>query len=106
MDPYIDGLLESLERRFQNLDLLGAFHVPSPQAVTGDEAVNVANLQLLAGKFLQRNNKVLQEWSSFKQQMLVGAFKDMDQQHLMQGLASKVGEWGQLYPSLSKLAAS
>lgn len=32
-------------------------------------------------------------------------FKDMDQQHLMQGLASEVGEWGQLYPSLSKLAA-
>ncbi|CAL8371345.1 unnamed protein product [Arctogadus glacialis] len=37
--------------------------------------------------------------------MLVGALKDMDQQHLMQGLASEVGEWGQLYPSLSKLAA-
>ena len=29
----------------------------------------------------------------------------MDQKHLMQGLASEVGEWGQLYPSLSKLAA-
>lgn len=52
MDSHIDGLLESLERRFQNLDLLGAFYVLSPQAATHDEAVNVANLQLLASKFL------------------------------------------------------
>lgn len=76
MDPYFDGLLESLERRFQNLDLLGAFHVLSPQAATGDEAIYVANLQLLAGKFLQADcNEVLQEWSSFKQQLIVGPFK-------------------------------
>ncbi|KAF3841518.1 hypothetical protein F7725_007380, partial [Dissostichus mawsoni] len=97
-----DGLLESLERRFQNLDLLGAFHALSPQAATGDEA----NLQLLAGKFLQADcNEVLQEWSSFKQQLIVGPFKDLDQQQVMQELASEVGEWGLLYPSLSKLAA-
>ncbi|XP_034084354.1 uncharacterized protein LOC117554177 [Gymnodraco acuticeps] len=106
MDPYFDGLLESLERRFQNLDLLGAFHVLSPQAATGDEAIYVANLQLLAGKFLQADcNEVLQEWSSFKQQLIVGPFKDLDQQQVMQELASEVGEWGLLYPSLSKLAA-
>ncbi|KAI4814082.1 hypothetical protein KUCAC02_003290 [Chaenocephalus aceratus] len=61
MDPYFDGLLESLERRFQNLDLLG--------------------------------------------QLIVGPFKDLDQQQVMQELASEVGEWGLLYPSLSKLAA-
>lgn len=30
----------------------GAFYVLSPQAATHDEAVNVANLQLLASKFL------------------------------------------------------
>ncbi|KAI4816336.1 hypothetical protein KUCAC02_008663 [Chaenocephalus aceratus] len=106
MDPYFDGLLESLERRFQNLDLLGAFHVLSPQAATGDEAIYVANLQLLAGTFLQADcNEVLQEWSSFKQQLIVGPFKDLDQQQVMQELASEVGEWGLLYPSLSKLAA-
>ncbi|KAI4822899.1 hypothetical protein KUCAC02_008420 [Chaenocephalus aceratus] len=78
MDPYFDGLLESLERRFHNLDLLGASRVLSPQAAT--EAIYVANLQLLAGKFLQADcNEVLQEWSSFTQQLIVGPFKDLDQ---------------------------
>lgn len=99
------------------MDLLWAFLVLNPQTATGDEAVNVVNLQLFASKFSQKN----------KQQMLVGAFKvssnelgvlgvllptlmllnvfqNIDQQSLMQGLLSEVGEWRQLYPSLSKLA--
>ncbi|KAK1876665.1 Zinc finger protein 862 [Dissostichus eleginoides] len=95
MDPYFNGLLESLERRFQNLDLLGAFHALSPQAATGDEA----NLQLLAGRFLQADcNEVLQEWSSFKQQLIVGPFKDLDQQQVMQELASELAAIGLTIP--------
>jgi len=31
MEPYLDALIDSLDRRFSNLDLLSTFHVLGPQ---------------------------------------------------------------------------
>ncbi|XP_054483270.1 uncharacterized protein LOC129116382 [Anoplopoma fimbria] len=104
MEPYLDALVESLERRFGSLDLLGAFHVLGPQAAKEDEAVCVRNLKLLSNKFLT-GDQVIQEWTSFRQHILIGAFQGMDQQQIMTRLASQIDEWGQLYPGLNKLAA-
>ena len=76
MEPYLDGLQDSLDRRFQHLDILEAFQVLGPQAATEDDAVNTRHLQTLSTKFLQHpENPVLQEWTSYKQHLLVEAFK-------------------------------
>ncbi|CAM4671443.1 unnamed protein product [Leuciscus chuanchicus] len=75
------------------------------QAARGDEAENVSNLTLLSEKFQIGNHQVLQEWATFRQNILCGAFQDMDQQKIMEKLAAQTDEWGQLYPGLSKLAA-
>ena len=74
MEPYLDALVESLERRFGSLDPLGAFHVLGPQAAKEDEAVCVRNLKLLSNKFLT-GDQVIQEWTSFRQHILIGAFQ-------------------------------
>ncbi|KAL2078835.1 hypothetical protein ACEWY4_024579 [Coilia grayii] len=105
MEPYLDGLLRSLERRFENLDILGAFHVFG--AATESDTRNAEYLRILSRKFLtqQPQNVALQEWSSFKLHVLHGAFKNMDQLNILKTLASQHDEWCQLYPSLSKLAA-
>ena len=63
MEPYIEALIDSLERRFYNQNLLAAFKVFGPQAAIGDEAENLLNLRALAEKF-QPGNQVLQEWAS------------------------------------------
>lgn len=77
MEPYLDGLQDSLDRRFQHLDILEAFQVLGPQAATEDDAVNTAHLRTLSTKFLQQteNPALLQEWTSYKQHLLVGVFK-------------------------------
>lgn len=77
MEPYLDGLQDSLDHRFQHLDILEAFQVLGPQAATEDDAVNTAHLRTLSTKFLQQpeNPALLQEWTSYKQHLLVGAFK-------------------------------
>lgn len=77
MEPYLDGLQDSLDRRFQHLDILEAFQVLGPQAATEDDAVNTAHLWTLSTKFLQQpeNPALLQEWTSYKQHLLVGVFK-------------------------------
>ncbi|KAK7880350.1 hypothetical protein WMY93_033006 [Mugilogobius chulae] len=107
MEPYLDGLQASLDRRFQHLDVLGAFQVLSPQAATEGDAVSIGHLQILSNKFLQDpdNPALLQEWASYKQHLLMGAFKDMDQLNVMSKLSSQNEEWGQLYPGMSQLAA-
>ena len=64
MEPYIEALIDSLERRFYNLILLAVF---GPQAI-GDEAENLLNPRALAEKF-QPGNQVLQEWASYKQRV-------------------------------------
>ncbi|KAK0151076.1 hypothetical protein N1851_007767 [Merluccius polli] len=106
MGPYLDGRQDSLDRRFQNLDIMGAFHVLGPQAAKEDDAINIRNLKILSTKFLQQpENPVLQEWQSYKEHLLTGAFLDMDQLTIMGKLASQYDELGQLYPCLSQLAA-
>lgn len=76
MEPYLDGLQDSLDRRFQNLNIMGAFHVLGPQAVKENDFINFENIKTLSTKFLQQpDSHALPEWSSFKQHMLTGAFK-------------------------------
>ncbi|CAL8343400.1 unnamed protein product [Merluccius merluccius] len=76
MGPYLDGFQDSLGRRFQNLDMMGAFHVLGPQVAKEDDAVNIGNLKILSTKFLQQpENPVLQEWQSYKEHLLTGAFQ-------------------------------
>ena len=76
MDPYLDGLLDSLDRWFQHLDILGDFHTLGPQAAKEDDAVSTQHLLTLSAKFLQRpdNPTLLQEWAAYKH-LLTGAFK-------------------------------
>ncbi|KAG5277878.1 hypothetical protein AALO_G00092380 [Alosa alosa] len=106
MEPYIDGLQVNLDRRFQNLNIMGAFHMLGPQAVKEDDSINLENIKTLSTKLLQQpDSHALQEWSSFRQHMLTGSFKDMDQLTRMSKLASNLDEWCQIYPSLSKLAS-
>ncbi|XP_076834821.1 zinc finger protein 862-like [Brachyhypopomus gauderio] len=75
MDPYLDGLLNNLDRRFENLDILGAFHIFG--AAPSDLENCTSNLQILSQKFLpqQPEHVVLQEWESFKHHLVVGAFQ-------------------------------
>lgn len=52
------------------------FHTLGPQAVEGDDAVNMQHLLTLSAKFLGRpdNPALLQEWLAYKH-VLSGAFK-------------------------------
>ncbi|XP_045556547.1 sialoadhesin [Salmo salar] len=76
MDTYLVGLQDSLDRRFQHLEILGTFSVLGPQAVFSSERRNTFNRTLLSRQFLQESKAaVLQEWPSYKQHVLVGAFK-------------------------------
>lgn len=52
MVPYLDGLLDSLDRRFENLGIIGAFHVLGPKAIKEDNAVITEDLKTLSKKFL------------------------------------------------------
>ncbi|KAK5866641.1 hypothetical protein PBY51_020816 [Eleginops maclovinus] len=89
------------------MGIIGAFHVLGPKALKEDDAVVTEDLKKLSKKFLQQQPEttLLQEWSSYKQHLLTGAFKDMDQVTTMEKLSSQNDEWAQLYPSLSQLAA-
>lgn len=76
MVQYLDGLLDSLDRRFENLGITGAFHVLGPKAIKEDNAVITEDLKTLSKKFLQQpETTLLQEWSSCKQHLHTGAFK-------------------------------
>ncbi|KAK5871817.1 hypothetical protein PBY51_012563 [Eleginops maclovinus] len=91
MEPHLDGPLDSLDRRFQNLGIIGAFHVLGSKALKEDDAVVTEDLKKLSKKFLQQQPEttLLQEWSSYKQHLLTGAFKDMDQVTTMEKLSSQ-----------------
>lgn len=55
MEPYLDGLQDNLDIRFQNLNIMGVFHVLGPQAVNEeDDSINVENIKTLSTKFLQQ----------------------------------------------------
>ncbi|RXN37536.1 zinc finger protein 862-like [Labeo rohita] len=105
--PYITGLETNLEKRFHNLDILGAFHVLGPQsAALTDDTMNISHLQTLSRKFCPQNEKeVIQEWLSFKNHVLTGIFKNKNQEELLSLLASEFDEWANLYPCLSLLAS-
>ncbi|XP_046907044.1 zinc finger protein 862-like isoform X3 [Hypomesus transpacificus] len=105
--PYITGLVKNLEKRFHNLDILGAFHVLGPQSATlKDDTVNIAHLQTLSRKCCPQHEKeVVQEWLSFKNHVLTGIFKNKNQEELLSLLASEFDEWANLYPCLSLLAS-
>ncbi|KAM9513971.1 uncharacterized protein ACWYII_047135 isoform 2-T2 [Salvelinus alpinus] len=58
-------------------------------------------------EFLQEPEAaVLQEWPSYKQHVLVGAFKGFDQLTAMTKLASQFDEWGQSTPALTSWHAN
>ncbi|KAK7141431.1 hypothetical protein R3I93_010952 [Phoxinus phoxinus] len=105
--PYITGLETHLDRRFHDLDILGAFSVLGPlgRATPEDDIIKISQLQTLARKFCpEQENEVLQEWFSFKNHVLTGAFKNKDQEEILRLLASEIDEWANLYPCLSLLA--
>ncbi|KAK1882226.1 Translationally-controlled tumor protein like [Dissostichus eleginoides] len=83
LKPYICSLESNIERRFQHIEVLGAFSVLGPKAVTSNEVTNISMLQTLTKKFVKN------EWTSYKQHVLVGSFKDKTQAELMQLLASE-----------------
>ncbi|KAM9513970.1 uncharacterized protein ACWYII_047135 isoform 1-T1 [Salvelinus alpinus] len=107
MDPYLLCLQDSLDQSFQHLEILGAFSVLGPQAVFSSERINTFNLTLFSRQFLQEPEAaVLQEWPSYKQHVLVGAFKGFDQLTAMTKLASQFDEWGQSTPALTSWHAN
>ncbi|XP_061750007.1 uncharacterized protein LOC133549001 isoform X5 [Nerophis ophidion] len=104
--PYLSGLEKNLHLRFHDLDILGAFSVFGPKsAALQDDSANIDNLRILARKFCpEQQNEVLQEWTSFKNHVLTGAFKDKNQADILTLLASEFDEWDNVYPCLSLLA--
>ncbi|KAL7390376.1 hypothetical protein ABVT39_020024 [Epinephelus coioides] len=104
--PYLSGLEKNLHLRFHDLDILGAFSVFGPKsAALQDDSANIANLKILARKSCpEQENEVLQEWTSFKNHVLTGAFKDKNQADILTLLASEFDEWDNIYPCLSLLA--
>ncbi|CAL8341754.1 unnamed protein product [Gadus morhua 'NCC'] len=87
IQPYITGLETELKRRFQELDILGAFHVLRPQSAALPDNMSIAQLQTLAKKFCPDQDK------------------NKSQEELLTLLASEYDEWLDLYPCLSLLAS-
>ncbi|XP_056267618.1 uncharacterized protein LOC130191903 isoform X1 [Pseudoliparis swirei] len=108
LKPYISSLESNMERRFQDIEVLGAFSVLGPKAVAlNDEVTNISMLQTLTKKFIPgQEDTVIQEWTSYKQHVHVGTFKDKTQAEVMQLLASEKDEWAEIYPNLCLLASA
>lgn len=76
LKPYICNLVNNLECRFQDIEVLGALGVLGPKAVTSDEMTNLPMLNTLTKKFIPgQEARVLQEWTSYRQYVLLGSFK-------------------------------
>lgn len=106
MDPYIDGLIQHLELRFQQLGILGAFSSLGPQGPQADESQTVSDLQLLAKQFPPiSETALLQEWQSYKVLTTTGILKNKSQLEIMTAMASGYDELHLLYPNLSLLSA-
>ncbi|KAK1901792.1 Zinc finger protein 862 [Dissostichus eleginoides] len=90
LKPYICSLQSNIERSFQHIEVLGAFSVLDPyqKFIPGQDAT------------------VIQEWTSYKQHVLVGSFKDKTQAEIMQLLASEKDEWAEIYPNLRLLSSA
>ena len=80
MEPYLLQLVEQLNGRFQELHILGAFSVLSPQAARKlDQDVPVSQLKTLAKKFHPMDEQtLLEEWSSFREHLTTGILKVKD----------------------------
>ncbi|KAK5855574.1 hypothetical protein PBY51_007239 [Eleginops maclovinus] len=106
MEPYIDGLIEHLELRFQQLGILGAFSSLGPQGPQADESRAISDLQLLAKQFPPISEMaLLQEWQSYKVLITTVILKDKSQLEIMTAMASGYDELHLLYPNLSLLSA-
>ncbi|KAK5847875.1 hypothetical protein PBY51_016969 [Eleginops maclovinus] len=93
MEPYIDGLIEHLELRFQQLGILGAFSSLGPQGPQADESRAISDLQLLAKQFPPISEMaLLQEWQSYKVLITTGILKDKSQLEIMTAMASGSSE--------------
>ncbi|KAK5933090.1 hypothetical protein CgunFtcFv8_004746 [Champsocephalus gunnari] len=96
LKPYICSLESNSERRFQHIELMGAFSVLGPKAVNSNDVTNISMLQTLTNKFIPgQDATVIQEWTSYKQH--VGAFKDKTHAEIMQLLANE-GRMGRNIP--------
>lgn len=82
----MDHLTEHLERRFPQMNILGAFNIFSPQAVERGDDDFQGNLQLLAQKFPTVDGRAaLQEWTSFKVHVGQGIFKVSSRSKMLNG---------------------
>lgn len=76
LKTYICNLVSNLEYRFQDIEVLGALSVLGPKAVTSDGMTKIPMLNTLTKKFIPgQKAKVLREWISYKQNVLLGSFK-------------------------------
>ncbi|KAK9976453.1 hypothetical protein ABG768_021658 [Culter alburnus] len=77
MDPYLDGLIAHLERRFCEVGVVAAFGILGPQAATLPDDPAHTKLRILVEKFCSCVDfgTVLEEWASFKEQVVSGPLK-------------------------------
>ena len=73
MDPYLDGLIAHLERRFCEVGVVAAFGILGPQAATLPDDTAHTKLRILVDKFCSRVD--LEEWASFKEEVDSGPLK-------------------------------
>ena len=77
MDPHLDGLIAHLERRLCEVGVVAAFGILGPQAATLHDVTAHTELRILADKFCSHVDfgTVLEEWVSFKEQVVAGPLK-------------------------------
>ncbi|KAF3859022.1 hypothetical protein F7725_021421 [Dissostichus mawsoni] len=94
-------------RRFSEVGVLAAFGILGPQSTTLPNDITHTHLRTLVGKFCSDVDfdTVLEEWASFKEQVVSGPLKNKTQLDILSDLSSKYEEFGVLYPTISQLAA-
>lgn len=77
MDPYLDGLIAHLDRCFCEVGVVAAFRILSPQVatLTDDTAHTKLRIQVDKFCFCVDFGTVLEEWASFKEQVVSGPLK-------------------------------
>ncbi|XP_073718948.1 zinc finger protein 862 isoform X2 [Misgurnus anguillicaudatus] len=114
--PLPGSFLSQLQQDLDDPQRLGAFNIKHEEE-RNRRGQDIKEMQreeqwarfqrdILARKFFPQHEKeVLQEWLSFKNHALIGAFKNKTQEELLSLLASEFDEWANLYPFLSLLAS-
>ncbi|KAK6318100.1 hypothetical protein J4Q44_G00113910 [Coregonus suidteri] len=100
MDTYLVGLQDSLDQRFQHLEILGAFSVLGPQAAFSSERINTFDPPLQAVLASARGCcaarvALLQATCASWSIQVFHVFQGLDQLTAMTKLASQFDEWGQ-----------